>query len=70
MCVWPFQNFDQVHFGKIRGVRDIHSPITLNFKKDTRTFDYQSNEPPMKFIRSPFLYIPYVLPGHNLQPFP
>ena len=28
-----------------------------------------TNEPPPEFIRSPFLYIPYLPPEHNL-PFP
>ena len=48
----------------------IHRPITLNLKKGTRTSDYRSNEPFPKFIRSSFLYIPYMPPGHNLQPLP
>ena len=56
---WPFQNFYQIHFGKIRGVGGIHPPITLNLKNGLRTSDYQSNEPPSKFVRPPFLYIPY-----------
>ena len=33
----------------------IHPPISLNLKKDNRTSDYQSNEPPPKFMLSPFL---------------
>ena len=48
----------------------IHPLITLNLKKGTRTSDYRSNEPFPKFIRSSFLYIPYMPPGHNLQPLP
>ena len=49
---------------------DIHPSITLNLKTDTRNSDYQFNEPPPKFIRSPFLYITYIPPGHILQPLP
>ena len=44
----------------------IYSPITLNLNRGTITFDYQSNEAPSKFRRSPFLYVPYMPPGHNL----
>ena len=32
----------------------IQPPIALNFRKGTRTSDYQSNEPPPNFILSPF----------------
>ena len=38
----------------------IHPRLTLNFKKSATTSDYQSNEPPPRFIRSPFLLIPYI----------
>ena len=48
----------------------IHPPIALNLKKGTRTSDYQSSEPPPKFIQSPFLYIPYMPPRHISQPLP
>ena len=47
----------------------MHPPITLNLKTGTRAFDYQSNEPSPKFIRSPFLCKPYMPPEHSLQPF-
>ena len=60
LCVW----------GEGGGVRGIHPAITLNLKKGTRNSDYQSNEPSPKFIRSPFLYKPYMPPGHNLQSLP
>ena len=51
------------------GGGNIHRPITLNLIKDSRNSDYQSNEPPSKFILSPFLYKFYIPPGHKLQPF-
>ena len=58
MCVWG-------------GEEEIYPPpIALNLKKNTKTSDYQSNVPPPKFIRSPFLDIPYAPPGNNLQPLP
>ena len=44
----------------------IHPLITLNLKKGTRTSDFQSNELPPKFIRSPFPYklvCPPYMPG-------
>ena len=37
----------------------------LNHIKGTRISNYQSNEPPSKFIRTP-----YMPSGHNLQPLP
>ena len=71
---WPSQNFYQMCFGRIRSVclrgRGIQPPITLKPIKGTKNSDYQSNEHPSKFIRSPFLYRPYIPPGHSLQPLP
>ena len=48
----------------------IRPQVTLNLKKSTRTSDYKSNVPPTKLLRLPFLYIPYMPPGYNLQPLP
>ena len=47
-----------------------HPSMTLNFKTDTRSSDHQFNESPLKFIRSPFLYIPYIPPSINYNPSP
>ena len=64
---WPSESFYQMHFGKIRGVADIHPFITSCLKKNTRTSDYQFNEPPSKLIRLPDLYLTYMPQVHNLQ---
>ena len=61
----PFQNFYHIHFGKIRGVgvgKGFHPLITLNLTKGTRISHYLSNEPPTRFIRSPY-YIYLTCPG-------
>ena len=41
----------------------IHPPITLILKKGTRNSDYKFKESPPNFIRSPFLYLPYMFQG-------
>ena len=60
-----------MHFEKIQGVGEgIHPLITLKLKKSTRTLDFQSNEPILKFLQLPFLYKLYICLGHNLQLLP
>ena len=44
--------------------------IIVNLKNGARTSNYQSIEPRPRSIRSSFMYIPYMLPGNNLQPLP
>ena len=48
----------------------IHPLITFNLEKDTRSSDYQYNEPVPKFIRSPFSIYLIMPPGLYLQPLP
>ena len=43
-CVWGTG-------GRGRGVSCL--PLTFDPKKGTRTLDFQSNEPPLKFLRQP-----------------
>jgi len=64
---WSSQNFYPIHFRKARGVGGggIDPPVSLKLKKGTTYSDNYSNEPPSKFLRSPFLYIPYMAPGYN-----
>ena len=45
----------------------IHLLVNLNLTKGTRNYQYQSNEPPLKFTGSSFLYMPL---GYNLQLLP
>ena len=48
----------------------IHALITPNLKKCARSSHYQSSVPPLKFGRSPFLYIPHMLQDTGFNPCP
>jgi len=61
-----------MHFGTLQRICGGGGcpPITLNLEKDTRTSDYQSNEPPPKFIPLSFLCKPYTPLGITYNPCP